>query len=45
MRVFYGRFWENGWISGASKNGGLIGFLTWTPREAVKHGLAEIVDF
>ena len=42
---FYGRFIANGWTSGAWKNGELIGVLSWTPREAVKHGLAEIVDF
>lgn len=45
VKAFYGRFIRNGWISGAWKNGGLIGVLTWVPREAVKHGLAEIVDF
>ena len=45
METFYGRFIQNGWISGAWKNGALIGVLTWAPREAVKHQLAEIVDF
>ena len=45
VETFYGRFIENGWISGAWKNGELIGILSWTPREAVKHGLAEIIDF
>ncbi len=45
VETFYSRFIENGWISGAWKNGELIGVLTWTPREAAKHGLAEIVDF
>jgi len=43
--TFYGRFVQNRWISAAWKNGELIGVLTWTPREAVKHGLAEIIDF
>ncbi len=42
---FYDRFIENGWVSGAWKKGELIGVLSWTPREAVKDGLAEIVDF
>ena len=45
VKTFYGRFIQNGWISGAWKDGELIGVLTWAPREAVKHGLAEIVDF
>jgi len=45
VEMFYGRFMKNGWISGAWKNGELVGILTWTPREAVKRGLAEIVDF
>ena len=45
VETFYGRFVQNGWISGAWKNGELIGVLTWAPREAVKHGLAEIIDF
>jgi len=45
VETFYGRFVQNGWISVAWKNGELIGVLTWAPREAVKHGLAEIVDF
>jgi len=44
VETFYSRFIENGWISGAWKNGELIGVLSWTPREAVKFGLAEIVD-
>jgi len=38
VETFYNRFIENGWISGAWKNGELIGVLSWTPREAVKHG-------
>jgi len=45
VETFYGRFVENGWVSGALKDGELVGVLTWAPREAVKHGLAEIVDF
>jgi len=45
VKTFYGRFIENGWVSVARKNEELIGVLTWAPREAVKHGLAEIVDF
>jgi len=44
VETFYGRFLENGWISGAWKNEELLGVLSWTPREAVKYGLAEIVD-
>jgi ribosomal protein S18 acetylase RimI-like enzyme len=42
--AFYGRFLDNGWISGAWKNGRLIGVLAWSPREAFKNGLAEIVE-
>jgi len=42
--TYYGRFLENGWVSGAWKNTELIGVLTWTPREEAKHGLAEIID-
>jgi len=45
VQTFYGRFLENGWISGAWKNRELIGVLTWMPREAAKHCLAEIIDF
>jgi len=45
VETFYDRFVQNGWISVAWKNGELIGVLTWAPREAVKHGLAEIMDF
>jgi len=45
VQTFYGRFLENGWVSGAWKNSELIGVLTWMPREAIKHGLAEIIDF
>ena len=45
VKIFYGRFMQNGWISGAWENEKLIGVLTWAPREAAKHGLAEIVDF
>jgi len=45
VETFYGRFIQNGWISVARKNEELIGVLTWAPREAVKHGLAEVVDF
>lgn len=44
VQTFYGRFLEKGWALGAWKNGELAGVLTWTPREAAKHGLAEIVD-
>ncbi len=44
VKTFYGRFLENGWLSGAWKDEELIGVLSWTPREAAKHGLAEIVD-
>lgn len=44
VKTFYSRFIENGWISGAWKKGELIGVLSWTPREAVKNGLVEIVD-
>jgi ribosomal protein S18 acetylase RimI-like enzyme len=40
----YYRFLDNGWISGAWKNRKLIGVLAWAPREAVKNGLAEIID-
>ncbi len=43
--AFYGGFLENGWISAAWKDSGLVGVLTWMPREAAKHGLAEIIDF
>ncbi len=43
-RKFFGRFLENGWVSGAWKNSELVGVLIWMPREAAKHGLAEIVD-
>ena len=42
--AFYCRFLDNGWISGAWKNCKLIGVLAWAPREAVKNGLAEIID-
>lgn len=42
--AFYGRFLDNGWISGAWKNGKLIGVCAWFPREAVKNGLAEIIE-
>lgn len=42
--AFYGGFLENGWISGAWKNGKLIGALAWFPRESVKNGLAEILE-
>ena len=45
VKAFYGRFMQNGWISGAWKNGELIGVITWAPREAAEHGLAEIMDF
>ena len=45
VKAFYGRFVENGWVSGAWKDDKLIGVLTWAPRETVKHGLVEIVDF
>lgn len=45
VKVFYCRFLENGWVSGAWKNGDLVGVLIWMPREAAKHGLAEIMDF
>lgn len=45
VEAFYGRFVQNGWVSAAWKNGELVGVLTWAPREAVKHGLAEILDF
>jgi len=43
--TYYGRFLENGWVSGAWKNRELVGVLTWTPREEAKYGLAEIIDF
>lgn len=43
--AFYSGFLENGWISAAWKDSGLVGVLTWMPREAAKHGLAEIIDF
>ncbi len=43
-KTFYSRFLDNGWISGAWKEGKLIGVLAWTPREAVKNGLAEIIE-
>lgn len=43
--AFYSRFLDNGWISGAWKNGKLIGVCAWFPREAVKNGLAEIIRF
>jgi len=43
--TYYGRFVENGWISGAWKNRELVGVLTWAPREETKYGLAEIIDF
>jgi ribosomal protein S18 acetylase RimI-like enzyme len=42
--AFYCRFLDNGWISGAWRNRKLIGVLAWAPREAVKNGLAEIID-
>ena len=42
--AFYSRFLDNGWISGAWKEGELIGALAWVPREAVKNGLAEIIE-
>lgn len=45
VQAFYGRFLENGWALGSWKNGELVGMLTWAPREAVTHGLAEIIDF
>ncbi|UCG37233.1 MAG: GNAT family N-acetyltransferase [Candidatus Bathyarchaeota archaeon] len=44
VETFYGRFITNGWISGAWKDGELIGILAWAPREAANNGLAEIVD-
>lgn len=44
VEAFYGSFLENGWISTAWKNSELAGVLTWMPREAAKHGLAEIID-
>ncbi len=43
-KAFYRRFLDNGWVSGAWKDHKLIGVLTWTPRECVKNGLAEIID-
>ena len=43
-KAFYSRFLDNRWISGAWKDGKLIGVLAWTPREAVKNRLAEIVE-
>lgn len=42
--AFYGRFIENGWISGAWKKGKLVGVCAWFPRETVKNGLAEIIE-
>ncbi len=44
VETFYRRFVENGWVSVAWKNRALIGVSTWAPREAVTHGLAELVD-
>lgn len=45
FETFYGRFIQNGWVSGALKNEEFVGVLTWAPREAVIHKLAEVVDF
>lgn len=44
VEMFYKRFLENEWISGAWKNSELVGVLTWMPRETAKNELAEIVD-
>ncbi|MEM2975173.1 MAG: GNAT family N-acetyltransferase [Candidatus Bathyarchaeia archaeon] len=44
VKAFYGGFLDNGWVSGAWKDGKLIGVLAWFPRESVKNGLAEILE-